>query len=69
MGPNRGRKLYNPRIQGPFVADLAAEASRSPLDLVCDLLRATEGQVIAVLHLMAESDVSNILARSNDGRF
>ena len=51
-----------PEFEGRSIAELAAEASVAPLELVSDLLRATDGQVIAVLHLMAENDVRNILA-------
>jgi len=48
--------------EGRSIADLADEASLPPLDYVAGFLRATDGQVIVLLHVMAESDVRNILA-------
>jgi N-acyl-D-aspartate/D-glutamate deacylase len=48
--------------EGHSIADLAALKSQAPLDYVAELLDETGGQVIVVLHLMAEGDVRNILA-------
>jgi N-acyl-D-aspartate/D-glutamate deacylase len=50
-----------PECEGRSIADLADEESIRPLDYVADLLLENDGQVIAVLHLMAESDVRNIV--------
>lgn len=50
-----------PWCEGRSVEDLAADASSRPLDYVAELLAETNGDVIAVLHLMAEDDVRNII--------
>lgn len=50
-----------PSCEGRSVEDLAADASLRPLDYVAELLTETTGDVIAVLHLMAEDDVRNII--------
>jgi dihydroorotase/N-acyl-D-amino-acid deacylase len=48
--------------EGRSIADLAALTSQAPVDYVAELLEQTGGQVIAILHIMAERDVQNILA-------
>jgi N-acyl-D-amino-acid deacylase len=50
-----------PWCEGRSIAELADEAARRPVDYIADLLDSTDGQVIAVLHLMAESDVRAII--------
>lgn len=50
-----------PECEGRSIADLADAESGRPLDYVADLLLENEGQVIAVLHLMEEGDVRNIV--------
>lgn len=50
-----------PWCEGRSVEELAADASLRPVDMVAELLGQTNGDVIAVLHLMAEEDVRNIV--------
>ena len=51
-----------PECEGRSIADLAEEAGLPALDYTAEFLKQTDGQVIAVLHLMAEDDVRSILA-------
>ena len=50
-----------PECEGRSIADLAEEARLPALDYTAEFLKQTDGQVIAVLHLMAEDDVRSIL--------
>ena len=51
-----------PDREGRSIADLAEDAGLPPLDYTAQFLKETDGQVVAVLHLMAEDDVRSILA-------
>lgn len=51
-----------PEVEGRSIADLAEASRSSPVDTIADLLLATGGEVLIVLHMMAEQDVADALA-------
>ncbi len=50
-----------PEVEGKSLAQLQAEGHRDPVDLVCELLISQRADVTVILHMMAESDVRNVL--------
>ncbi|WP_129113478.1 N-acyl-D-amino-acid deacylase family protein [Halegenticoccus tardaugens] len=52
----------NAHLEGTTVATFARDRDREPIDAVCDLLIEEELGVSMVLHLLAESDLEEILA-------
>lgn len=54
-----------PEVEGRTIADLADESRRSPVDTVADLLLETGGEVVVILHMMAQRDVDDALASPN----
>jgi len=53
---------HSPGLVGRTIADLAAERSLDPVDLVADLLIAEAGAVTIISHSMREDDVRRVLA-------
>jgi N-acyl-D-amino-acid deacylase len=53
----------NPEVEGMRVDALAAASGRSPVDVVADLLLASDGAVTIVIHQMDEPDVREVLRR------
>jgi N-acyl-D-amino-acid deacylase len=51
----------HPEIEGKSLAELQADTHRDPVDLVCELLISQRANVTVILHMMAESDVQNVL--------
>lgn len=51
-----------PEIEGRTLSSLAAEANRPPDEFLFDLLLDQGGNVMMILHLMAETDVQQVLA-------
>ncbi|MFF4758302.1 amidohydrolase family protein [Streptomyces sp. NPDC001292] len=52
----------HPEAEGRRIADLAAERGVDPVDYVCDLLLAEQGEVTIISHSMREDDVRRVLA-------
>ncbi|MGX2992800.1 N-acyl-D-amino-acid deacylase family protein [Streptomyces sp. JNUCC 64] len=52
----------HPHVQGRRIADLAAERGCDPVDYVCDLLLAEQGEVTIISHSMREDDVRRVVA-------
>ena len=52
----------HPEVEGRAISSLAGEAGTTPIQFVCDLLVAEEARVLVVVHMMAEEDVSRIVA-------
>lgn len=52
----------HPEVEGRAISSLAAEAGTNPIEFVSDLLVAEEARVLVVVHMMAEEDVSRIVA-------
>jgi N-acyl-D-aspartate/D-glutamate deacylase len=52
----------HPQFEGRAIASLATESGMNPIQFVCDLLIAEEARVVVVVHMMAEEDVSRIVA-------
>ncbi|MFD5558793.1 amidohydrolase family protein [Streptomyces sp. NPDC127068] len=52
----------HPHVQGRRIADLAAERGCDPVDYVCDLLLAEQGEVTIISHSMREDDVCRVIA-------
>ena len=52
----------HPEVEGRPISALAAEAGTTPIQLVSDLLVAEDARVLVVVHMMAEEDVSRIIA-------
>ncbi|MFE7663716.1 N-acyl-D-amino-acid deacylase family protein [Streptomyces celluloflavus] len=51
-----------PEAEGRRIAALAAERGTDPVDYVCDLLLAEQGEVTIISHSMREDDVRRVLA-------
>lgn len=52
----------HPELEGRTISFLAADAGMNPVQFVCDLLVEEEARVLIVVHMMAEEDVSRIVA-------
>ncbi|MFF4796188.1 amidohydrolase family protein [Streptomyces sp. NPDC001276] len=52
----------HPEAEGRRIAELAAERGVEPVDYVCDLLLAEQGEVTIISHSMREDDVRRVLA-------
>jgi len=50
----------NPGIEGRSVAEIAEVTGQSPVEVVCDTVRADAARTVVVLHMMAEDDVQAI---------
>jgi len=50
-----------PEMEGKSLAELQAGTQQDPVDLVCELLISQRANVTIILHMMAESDVQNVL--------
>jgi dihydroorotase/N-acyl-D-amino-acid deacylase len=52
----------SPRTEGRSIAELARSTDKDPADCAFDLLLEARGQVLIILHMMAEADVQRVLA-------
>ncbi|WP_029136797.1 N-acyl-D-amino-acid deacylase family protein [Nakamurella lactea] len=47
-------------LESRSVAEIAAGAGRSPVDVICDIVAADRGHTVVVLHMMSDDDVQAI---------
>ncbi|MEO7126487.1 MAG: amidohydrolase family protein, partial [Nakamurella sp.] len=50
----------DPQVEGVSIAEIASTTGRSPVEVVCDIVRADAAYTAVVLHMMAEDDVTAI---------